>query len=166
MNGGDFVNALAFVTAVVDALRLACGLQRPVGISRPRRPPLLGVAPLVPVGGVLPVTFPTAFAVRDALALAVQIVHLSALRSPFPIFFYGADGEHNMGVGVAGSLIVDGKVGAHSSIHKIFLDEHSDKRQLFRPGQLHGQGHFNFPGKLGGAGFLDLLHTVPEGGAV
>ena len=101
-----------------------------------------------------------------ALALAIQIVHLAALRPPFPIFFYRPDGEHNVGVGVACPFVVNGKVGAHSSVHEIVLDERSDKGKLLRPGQLNRQGHFNFPGKLGGAGFLDLLHTVPEGGAV
>ena len=71
-----------------------------------------------------------------------------------------------MSVGVASSFVVDSKVGAHSSIHEIVFDERSDKGKLLRPGQLHRQGHFNFPGKLGGAGFLNLLHAVPEGGAV
>ncbi len=91
---------------------------------------------------------------------------LLPLFLPFAIFFYGPNCQHDVSVRVAGSLIVDGKVGAHSSIHKIFLDERSDKGKLLRSGQLNRQGHFNFPGKLGGAGFLDLLHAVPEGGAV
>ena len=71
-----------------------------------------------------------------------------------------------MGMRIAGSLVVDGKVGAHSSVNKIVFHERADKGKLLRPGQLNRQGHFNFPGKLGGAGFLDLLHAVPEGGAV
>ena len=134
VNGWNFVNALPLVAAVVDALRPASGLQRPVGISGPRRPPLLGVPSLVPVGGVLPMVLPAAFAIRDALALAVQIVHLAALRAPLAIFFYGPDCQHDMGVGIAGSLIVDGEVGAHSSVNKIVFDERADKRQLLRPG--------------------------------
>ena len=61
---------------------------------------------------------------------------------------------------------MDGEVSAHSSRHKIVFDERPDKCQLLRSGQLHRQGHFNFPGKLCGAGFFDLLHRVPESGAV
>ena len=78
--------------------------------------------------------FPAAFAVWDALALAVQIVNLATLCAPLAVLLNGADGEHDMGVGVAGSLIVDGKVGAHSSIHKIVFDERTDKGKLLRPG--------------------------------
>ena len=109
---------------------------------------------------------PATFAVRDVLALAVQIVNLAALCTPLAIFFYGSDCQQNVSMGVAGSLVVDGKVSAHSSIHKIVFDERPDKSKPLRPGQLNGQGHLNFPGKLGGAGLLDFLHTVPEGGAV
>ena len=69
-------------------------------------------------------------------------------------------------MGVAGSLVMDSEVCAHTGIHKIVFDERSNKGKLFRPGQFYRQGHFNFPGKLGGAGLLDCLHAVPEGGAV
>ena len=54
----------------------------------------------------------------------------------------------------------------HFSVLKNVMDERPDKGKLLRPGQFHGQGHFNLPGKLGIAGFLYLLHAVPEGGAV
>ncbi len=110
--------------------------------------------------------FPAALAVGDALALAVQIVHLAALCAPLAIFFYGPNCQHDMGVGIAGSFIVDGEVGEHSSVNEIVFDIGPDKGKLLRPGQLNWQGHFNFPGKLGIAGFLYLLHAVPEGGAV
>jgi hypothetical protein len=69
-------------------------------------------------------------------------------------------------MGVASSLVMDGEVSAHSSRNKIVLHERTDKGKLLRSGQFNGQGHFNFSGKLGGAGLLDLLHAVPEGGAV
>ena len=76
--------------------------------------------------------FPAAFAVGDAVALAVQIINLPALRSPFSIFPQGPDGQHDMGVGVAGSFVMDGKVSTHSSVHKIVFDESPDKCQLLR----------------------------------
>jgi hypothetical protein len=58
VDAGDFINALALIAAVVDALRPACGLQRPVGVSCPCRPPLLGVLSPVPVGGIFTMIFP------------------------------------------------------------------------------------------------------------
>ena len=77
---------------------------------------------MVPVGGVLPVAFPASFAVRDALAALVQIVNLSAFRAPSPIQLQWPHGQHDMGVGVACALIVNGKIGAHPGRHKIVFD--------------------------------------------
>ena len=84
---GDFINALALVAAVVYQGRLTGGLQCPVGIGRPCRPPNLHIPFVVPVGGVLPVVLPAAFPIRDALAVLVQVVCLAALRAPCAIFF-------------------------------------------------------------------------------
>src|SRR5699024_2070639 len=71
-----------------------------------------------------------------------------------------------MNMGVAGSLIVDGKVSAHPLVHKIVLHIGPDKGKLLFPGQFAGQGCLTLAGKLAVPVFLDLLHTVPEGGAV
>ena len=71
-----------------------------------------------------------------------------------------------MNMGVAGSLVMDGKVGAHPLVHKVVLHIGPDKGKLLFPGQFTGQGRLDLAGKLAVPGFLDLLHTVPEGGAV
>ena len=71
-----------------------------------------------------------------------------------------------MNMGVAGSLVMDGKIGAHPLVHKVVLHIGPDKGKLLFPGQFTGQGCLNLAGKLAVPGFLDLLHTVPEGGAV
>ena len=68
---GDFINAPALVAAVVYQGRLTGGLQCPVGISRPCRPPNLHIPFVVPVGGVLPVVLPAAFPIRDTLVVLV-----------------------------------------------------------------------------------------------
>ena len=44
---------------------------------------------------------PAAFAVRDAIALAVQGVYLAALRPPLSIRTEGPDRQQDMSVGVA-----------------------------------------------------------------
>src|SRR5699024_6372907 len=84
---GDFINATALVAAVVYQCRLTGGLQCPVGIGRPCRPPNLHIPFVVPVGGILPVVFPAASPVRDALAVLVQVVCLAALCAPCAVFF-------------------------------------------------------------------------------
>ena len=71
-----------------------------------------------------------------------------------------------MNMGVAGSLVMDGKIGAHPLVHKVVLHIGPDKGKLLFPGQFTGQGCLNLAGKLAVPGFLDLLHTVPEGVAV
>lgn len=71
-----------------------------------------------------------------------------------------------MNMGVAGSLIVDGEVGAHPLVYKVVLHIGPDKGKLLFAGQFTGQGCFNLTGKLAVPCFLDLLHAVPEGGAV
>ena len=70
---------------------------------------------------------PASFAVRDAVALAVQIVNLTTLRSPFSIFPKGADSQHDMGVGVAIVLVVERKIGAHSGSYKVVPNVGADK---------------------------------------
>ena len=123
VDAGDFINALPFIAAVIDALRSARRLQRTIGVSGPRRPPLLGVAPVIPIGGILTMIFPAAFAVRDAVALAVQIVHFPALRPPLTIRTEGPDRQHDVSVRIARTLVVNGKIGAHPSSYKIVFDE-------------------------------------------
>ena len=68
-----------------------------------------------------------------------------------------------MGVGISVTLIMQGKIRTHPSRNKIVLDIRADKGQLLIPGQLHGQRYLNLSGKLAVAGFLNLLHAVPEG---
>ena len=67
-----------------------------------------------------------------------------------------------MDMGVAGSLVMDGKVGAHPLIHKVVFHIGPDKGKLLFPEQFTGQGCFNLAGKLAVPCFLDLLHAVPE----
>ena len=103
---------------------------------------------------------PAAFAVRDAVALAVQIVNLPALRPPASIRFQWANGQQDMSVRIAVTLVMERKVGAHSLCYKIVFDESPNKCQLLRSGQFHGKGNFDFTGKLGIAGFLDLCFIL------
>ena len=162
MDRGNLINALPLVAAVVYQGAMTGGLQCPVGAGRPCRPPNLHIPFVVPVGGVLPVVLPAAFPVRDTLAVFVHVVCLAALCAPCAIFFQGPDGQHDMNMGVAGSLIVDGEVGAHPLVHKVVLHIGPDKGKLLFSGQFAGQSCFDLAGKLAVPCFLDLLHAVPE----
>ena len=147
---------------MVNALRSTGRFQRPVGAGRPCRPPNLHIPFVVPVGGVLPVVLPAAFPVRDTLAVFVQVVCLAALCAPLSIFFQRPERQHDMDMRVAGSLVMDSKVGAHSFVYKVVLHIGTHKDKLLFAGQFTGQGCFDFAGKLAVPCFLDLLHAVPE----
>ena len=71
-----------------------------------------------------------------------------------------------MDMRVAGSLVMDSKVGAHSFVYKVVLHIGAHKGKLLFTGQFAGQSCLDLTGKLAVPSFLDLLHAVPEGGAV
>ena len=162
MDRRNLINALPLVTAVVNALRSAGRFQRPVGAGRPRCPPNLHIPFIVPVGRILSMIFPAAFPIRDTLSILVQIVCLAALCAPLSIFFQRPERQHDMDMRVAGSLVMDSKVGAHSFVYKVVLHIGTHKGKLLFAGQFTGQGCFNLAGKLAVPCFLDLLHAVPE----
>ena len=162
MDRGNLINALPLVAAMVNALRSVGRFQRPIGVGRPRCPPNLHIFFIVPVGRILSVIFPTAFPIRDTLSILVQIVCLAALCAPLPIFFQRPERQHDMDMRVAGSLVMDSKVGAHSFAYKVVLHIGTHKGKLLFAGQFTGQGCFNLAGKLAVPCFLDLLHAVPE----
>ena len=60
------------------------------------RPPLLGVAFVVPVGGVLLVVLIAAFPVRDSLSVLIQVIDLAAFCAPLAVIIQRADGEQDM----------------------------------------------------------------------
>ena len=138
MDRGDFINALPLVAAVVNALRSTGRFQRPVGVGCPRCPPNLHISFIVPIGCILPVVLPAAFPVRDALAVLVQIVCLAALCAPLSIFFQRPERQHDMDMRVAGSLVMDSKVGAHSFVYKVVLHIGTHKGKLLFAGQFTG----------------------------
>ena len=127
MDGRNLINALAFIASAVNALRSPGSFQRPVCIDFPCFPPDLGLSVVVPVNCVLPVIFPAAFPVRDAFSLCVQIIDLAALGTPFAGFFQQVDCQHDVGVGISGSFVMDGKISTHPNGHKVVFHKSADK---------------------------------------
>jgi hypothetical protein len=73
------------------------------------------------------VILPAAFAVRDAVALAVQVINFPALWPPLTIRAEGPDRQQNMGVRIAVTLVMERKISAHSRRYKVVLDVGADK---------------------------------------
>ena len=103
----SFLPWLHFVKLAADAFVLLVLLphgevfvQILIRIGRPCRPPPLGVAFVVPVGGVLPVVLIAAFPVRDSLSVLIQIIDLAAFCAPPAVIIQRVDGEQDMYMGV------------------------------------------------------------------
>ena len=77
-------------------------------------PPYLAVLLLVPVNGVDPPAFPFAVFHFDALTVFIKDILFAALRHPVSVFVHRADGEQDMGVGIAVALVVNGKICYHA----------------------------------------------------
>ena len=97
---------------MIDALMNPVAFQRLIDKRRPRCPPFLRFAQVVPVGQVDAVVLPAAFAVGDALPALVQVVFLTAFGCPFAVFREGAKREQDVSVNVAllALRVVDGEI--------------------------------------------------------
>ena len=69
-------------------------------------------------------------------------------------------------MGISVPFVMECKVCTHTGVNKVVLHIGPDKGKLLLWYQFTGQGHFHLAGKLAVPGFFNLLHTVPEGGAV
>ena len=67
-----------------------------------------------------------------------------------------------MDMRIAGSLVMDSKVSAHSFVYKVVLHIGAHKGKLLFTGQFTGQSCLDLTGKLAVPCLLDLLHAVPE----
>ena len=67
-----------------------------------------------------------------------QIVCLAALCAPLSVFFQRPERQHDMDMRVAGSLVMDSKVGAHSFVYKVVLHIGTHKGKLLFAGQFTG----------------------------
>ena len=69
-------------------------------------------------------------------------------------------------MGIPVPFVMECEVCTHTGGNKVVLHIGPDKSKLLLPCQFTGKGHFHLAGKLAVPGFLDLLHAVPEGGAI
>ena len=77
-------------------------------------PPDFGVLSVVPINGILLVRLPVAGRKFYPLTVLIEVVNLAAFRQPLSVLAYRTHGQHDMRVRIAVSLVVYGKVGAHS----------------------------------------------------
>ena len=129
-------------------------------------PPDLGVLLVVPVHGAFLMALPVAGGEPDALAVLVKVVDLSGFRKPLAVFVHCPERQQNVGVWVAISLVVDGKVSNHPFGNKLLLTKffYHGQIPLFR--HLHRERQHDAPGKLGIPLVLYGFHGVPKRFAV
>ena len=124
---------LPFKGAQIDTLLPASRFKVSVLYDLPFMPPYLAVLLLVPVNGVDPPAFPFAVFHFDALAVFIKDILFAALRLPAALLVHWAEGEQDMGVGVAVTLVVNGKIGNHAPGDELRLAVFPHEPDLFFP---------------------------------
>ena len=170
MNVSDMVvnllDVLPLKGAQVNTFRSASRFQIAVGDGLPAMPPNLGVLLVVPVHGVFLVAFPVPRRESDALAIFVKVVYLAGFWEPLAVFIHCPERQQNVGVWVAISLVVDGKVSDHALGYELLLTKLPNHFQILFFRHLHRERQHDAPGKLGVPLVLHGFHGVPERGTV
>ena len=163
MHGRYLLDALPFKGAQVNTFRPSSSFQIAVGDGLPAVPPDLGVLLVVPVHRVFLVTLPIPGWKLDALAVFIKVIYLSGFREPFAVFVHCPERQQNVGVGVAISLVVDGKVSNHALGNKLLVAKFFEHRKVLFFRHLYRERQHDAPGKLGVPLVLHGFHGVPEG---
>ena len=163
MDGRYLLDALPLKGAQVNTFRSASSFQIAVGDSFPAMPPDLGVLLVVPVHCVFLVALPVAGGEPDALTVLVKVVDLSGFWKPFAVFIHCPERQQNVGVWVAISLVVDGKIGNHALGNKLLVAKFFEHRKVLFFRHLYRERQHDAPGKLGVPLVLHGFYDVPEG---
>jgi len=129
-------------------------------------PPDLGVLLVVPVHGVFLVALPVPGGELNALAVFIKVVYLSGFREPLAVFVHCPECQQNVGVWVAISLVVDGKVSDHPFGNKLLLTKSLYHGEILLLRDFHRKCQHDAPGKLGVPLVLHGFYCVPERGTV
>ena len=98
----------------------------------------------------------------DALAVLVKVVNLSGFWKPPAVFIHCPERQQNVGVWVAISLVVDGKIGNHALGNKLLLTKFFYHGEILFFRHLHRKCQHDAPGKLGVPLVLHGFYGVPE----
>ena len=163
MDGRYLLDALPLKGAQVNTFRSASSFQIAVGDGLPAMPPDLGVLLVVPVHGAFLVAFPVAGREPDALAVLVKVVYLSGFREPLAVFVHCSERQQNVGVWVAISLVVDGKIGYHAFGNELLIAKFFEHGKILLFRNFHWERQHDAAGKLRVPLILHGFHGVPEG---
>jgi len=162
MHGRYLLDALPLKGTQVNTFRSARSFQIAVGDGLPAVPPDFSILLVVPVHGIFLVALPVPGRKLDALTVLVKVVHFSGFRKPFAVFIHCPEGQQNVGVWVAISFVVNGKVGYHAFGNKLLLTKFPNHFQILFLRHLHRKRQHDAPGKLGVPLVLYGFYGVPE----
>ena len=162
MDGRYLLDALPLKGAQVNTFWSASSFQIAVGDGLPAMPPDLGVLLVVPVHSVFLVALPVPGREPDALTVLVKVVDLSGFREPLAVFVHCPERQQNVGVWVAISLVVDGKIGNHALGYELLLTKIFKHGKILFFRHLHRECQHDAAGKLGVPLVLHSFYGVPE----
>ena len=92
----------------------------------------------------------------------IKVVHLSGFWKPLSVFVHCPERQQNVGVWVAISLVVNGKVGDHALGYELLLTKLPNHFQILFFRHLHRERQHDAPGKLGVPLVLHGFYGIPE----
>ena len=99
----------------------------------------------------------------NALAVFIKVVYLSGFREPLAVFVHCPECQQNVGVWVAISLVVDGKVSDHPFGNKLLLTKSLYHGEILLLRDFHRKRQHDAPGKLGVPLVFHGFYGIPEG---
>lgn len=166
MDGGELVDALSLITAMVDpAVRFLFRKLLIADIS-PRLPPMLQGVGTAPVGGRHSVEHIVPRFIPDALTMLVKQIFPSLLITPSAVFIQRTDRTHDMEVGIGNAAVllvgrVNGKVHHHAPAHKLLQQKLPCKLDVLLHGKLVLQSNVKAVCKLRFLSPFRFFHFIP-----
>ena len=139
VNSGNLICSLTFIGAKIKSYIDSVFLVIPIDRSCPCRSPQFGILTAVPIDGILFAAFRLTAGKQYLLAILVQLVNLSCLGEPFTVFIHSSHGQHDVGVRISVTFIVNGKIYAHALGDKLFHAVISDKGRILLVRKLSRQ---------------------------
>ena len=170
VDGGDQVQALPHIGAVVDAAVQPLFLEFRIDQIAPCLPPCHQRLRLVPISGVDSVEDVIAVFIPDAVTVLVQHIFPALLRAEAAVGVQGTHSGHHVEVGIGDAALLvrhmNGEVCDHAFGDELPLHKLPGQGDVFLQGKFILQRHVEAVGQLGLGMLFGLLHGVPEGGPV
>ena len=166
MDGGELVNALSLIAAVVDPAVQFLFRKLLIAQISPCLPPMLQGVGSSPIGSRHSVEYILSCFITDAVAMLVKQIFPPLLVAPSAVFIQRTDRTHDMKVGIGNAAVllvgrVNSEVHHHAPAHKIVQQKLPCKFDVLLHGKLVLQSNVKAVCKLRFLSSFCFLHLIP-----